>query len=53
MCGVKLIDRRNTRELMDMLVVKESLNRMVKASSMRQNGYVFMKEDESVLVLKI
>jgi len=33
-CGVKLMDRRNTEELMDMLGLEESLDRMAKASSM-------------------
>ena len=33
MCGVKLLDRRNSEELMNMLCIKESLDRMAKASS--------------------
>ena len=28
MCGVKLLDRRKSEELMDMLGIKESLDRM-------------------------
>ena len=35
MCGVKLLDRKNSEELIDMLGVKESLDRMAKASSLR------------------
>ena len=35
MCGVKLLDRRNSEELMGMLGIKESLDRIAKASSMR------------------
>ena len=35
MCGVKLLDQRNSKELMDALGIKESLDRMAKASSMR------------------
>ena len=35
---------------MDMLGMKESLDRMAKASSMRWYGIVFKKVDESVLV---
>ena len=35
MYGVKLLDRRNSDELMDMLGIKESLDRMAKASSMQ------------------
>ena len=40
MCGVKLLDRRNREELMDMLGIKESLDRMAKASSIRWYGHV-------------
>ena len=50
MCGVKLLDQRNSKKLMDMLGVKESLDRMPKARSMRWNGYVLRKEDENVIV---
>ena len=50
MCGVKLLDRRNSEELMDMLGIKESLDRMAKASSVRWYGHVLRKEDENVIV---
>ena len=50
MCGVKLLDRRNSEKLMDMLDIKESLDSMAKASSMRKNGHVLRKEDENVIV---
>ena len=46
MCGVKLLDRRNSEELMDMLALKESLDTMAKASSMRWYGHVLRKEDK-------
>ena len=45
MCGVKLLDRRNSEELMDMLGIKESLDRMTKASSIRWHGHVLRKDD--------
>ena len=50
MWGVKLLDRRNSDELMDMLGIKESLDRMAKASSMQWYGHVLRKEDENVIV---
>ena len=50
MCGVKPLDRRNSDELMDMLGMKESLDRMAKASSIRWYGHVLRKEDENVIV---
>ena len=46
-CGVKLLDQRNSEELMD---IKESLNRMAKASSMQWYDHVLRKEDENVTV---
>ena len=50
MCGVKLLDQRNSKELMDMLGIKESLDRMAKASSIWWYGHVLRKEDENAIV---
>ena len=50
MCGVKLLNRRNSEELMDMLGIKESLHGMAKASNMRWYGHVLRKEDVNVIV---
>ena len=52
MSGVKLLDRTNSVELMDVLGIEESLDRMAKASSMRLRwyGHVLRKEDENVIV---
>ena len=49
MCGVKLLDPRNSQELMDMFGIKESLDRMAKAR-IRCYGHVLRKEDENVIV---
>ena len=38
MCAVKLLDRKNVEELMEMLVLKETLNRMAKANGVRWYG---------------
>ena len=46
MSGVKLLDQRNSEELMDMLGIKESLDRMAKACSIRWYGHVLRKEDK-------
>ena len=35
MCGVKLVDRKNTEELTEMLGLKETLDRMAKANGVR------------------
>ena len=45
LCGVKLLDRRNSKELMD---IKESLDTLAKASSMWWYGHVLRKENENV-----
>ena len=50
MCGVKLLDRRNSEELMDKLGIKESLDRMSKASSIHWYGFALRKEDKNVIV---
>ena len=50
MCGVKLLDRRNREELMDMLGIKESLDMMARASSIWWYSHVLRKEDENVIV---
>ena len=50
MCGVKLLDQRNSEELLDMLGIKESLDRMAKASSIWWYSHVLRKEDENVVV---
>ena len=47
---VKLLDQRNSEELMDMLGIKESLDRIAKASSMRWYGHVLRKEDKNVIM---
>ena len=49
-CGVKLLDRRNSEELMDMLDIKETLDKMAKASSIRWYGHVLRKENENVIM---
>ena len=47
---VKLLDRRNSEKLMDMLGIKESLDRMAKASRIRWYGHILRKEHENVIV---
>ena len=40
MCGVKLMDKRNTEELMDMLGLKEGADKLAKINGMRWYGHV-------------
>ena len=39
-CGVKLVDKRNTEELMDMLGLKEAADKLARASGVRWYGHV-------------
>ena len=49
MCGVKLVDRKNTDELMEMLCLKKTLDRMAKANGVRWYGHVIRREDDNIL----
>ena len=49
MCGVKLVDRKNTEELMEMLGLKKTLDRMAKANGVRWYGHVIRREDDNML----
>ena len=46
MCGVKLLDQRNSEEFMDMFGIRESLDRIAKASCVRWYGHALRKEDK-------
>ena len=48
MCGVKLMGRKNTEELMEMLGLKEMLDRMAKANGVRWYGHVVRREDDNI-----
>ena len=49
MCGVKLVDRKNMEELMEMLGLKETLDGIAKANEVRWYGHVMRREDDNVL----
>ena len=49
LCGVKLVDRKNTEELIKMLGLKETLDKMAKANEVRWYGHVVRRDDESIL----
>ena len=50
MCGVKLLDRKNSEKLMDMLGIKEFQDNMAKASSVLWYDHVLKKEDENLIM---
>ena len=49
MCGIKLVDRKNTEELMKMLGLKETLDKMATANGVRWYGHVVRRDDDSIL----
>ena len=49
MCGVKLMDKKITKELMEMLGLVESLEMIAKANAVRWYGHVLRREDGNIL----
>ena len=49
MCGVKLVDRKKMEDLMEMLGLKETLDRMTKANGVRWYGHVITRDDDNIL----
>ena len=49
MCGVKLVDRKNMEELMEMLGLKETLDRMAKANGVKWYGHAITRDDDNIL----
>ena len=49
MCGVKLMDRKSTGELMDMLGLREAADRLAKANGVRWYGHVLRRKEDDVL----
>ena len=47
--GVKLVDRKNTEELMEMLGLKKMLDRQAKANGVRWYEHVIRREDDNIL----
>ena len=53
MCGVKLVNKRNTVELMDMLGLKEAADKLAIANGIRWYGHVLRRPEEDVLMKAI
>nr|XP_006824961.1 PREDICTED: uncharacterized protein LOC102806311 [Saccoglossus kowalevskii] len=49
MCGVKLMDRKLTENLMQMLGLNEAVDRLAKTNGVRWYGHVLRREDGHVL----
>ena len=51
MCGVKLVDKRNTVELMDMLGLKEAGHKLTRENGVKWYGHVLRQPKEDALML--
>ena len=49
MCGQKVVDRKTTKKQMDMLGLKETIDRLATANGVRWYGHVLRRDDDSVL----
>ena len=49
MCGQKVVDKNTTEEQMDMLGLKETINRSATANGVRWHARVLRRDDDSVL----
>ena len=49
MCGAKLMEKKRTEELMEILGLKERAVRMAKANGVRWYGHVLRRDDGHVL----
>ena len=50
MCGVKLVDRKKMEELMEMLGLQETLDRIAKANGVRWYGHAIRTDDDNILI---
>ena len=49
MCGMKLVDRKKMEDLMEMLCLKETLDRMAKANGVRWYGQIIRRDGDNIL----
>ena len=49
MCGARLMEKRRTEDLMEMLGLKETVVQMAKANGVRRYGHVLRRDDGHVL----
>ena len=49
MCGVKLIDRKSTKELMQILRAIASIKKMLKAAAVRWNRHFLRQKEGSIM----
>ena len=50
MCSVKLVNKRNTEELTNMLELKEVADKLARVNGVRWYGHVLRRPEEDVLI---
>ena len=50
MCSIKLVDKKNTEDLMDMLGLKEVADKLAKVNGMRWYCQVLRQPEEDILI---
>ena len=50
MCSIKLVDKKNTVELMDMLRLKKAADNLARANCVRQYSHVLRQPEKDVLM---
>ena len=48
-CGAKVADRKNTEDMMDMLDVNQTIDKMAKARGVRWLRHIWRKEDGDIV----
>ena len=49
MCGVKLVDKKSTKDLLQMLDMYEAIDQLAKANSVRWYGHVLRNDKNNFL----
>ena len=49
MCGVKMIEKRRSEELMSLLSLKDTLDGLARASGVRWYGHVLRRDNDDLL----
>ena len=49
MCGVKLVDTKLTKDLMQLLDLNDTMDELAKANSVRWYGHVLRKDKNNIL----
>ena len=49
MCGAKLMEKKRTEDLMEMLGLKETMVQVAKANGVRWYGHVLRRDDGHIL----